>query len=700
MRDSRINNLSALAASIDHGLLDGLSDNDHGDVYYTEAEISSTTPGSPGASLIGVPVCGTPAYDDIQAWMNTTQASGVISGGGFTDNTDGSITVAAGTGITKATNSGIAEACFFNWAENAAVSLTDNSTNYIYVDYNVGSPAVGSETTKSADGRTKFYLGKVFREGTDLHIIEAGQNITELLKRAQSRHNAVDGEVVRASGYVVAETGERYLTTTNGVLYAGFTRITTTAIDTTGADTFESYYYDGDLGTPAWVEADASQLDNTYYNDVATGLAALTANKYGVHWIYGDADGHLMVVYGQANYNTILAAEAAQPPSSLPKHVSEFGFIAAKAIVQQGVATLYSLESAYDTAFTPAGSVDHSELSNLTWSTSGHTINTDVDLNSHDLQNVVDIGAAGDANLIQLAANLLTLNGIIKINANDAPCFHLARTGGAATYILDRTDGGVMRIIGGTNTVSLDYNNDAPNITGLVIRMGAGATVRGGAGVMTAVATFDTSGHFVPGTDDTYDLGGAAIKWRNLYIDGTAYIDNASITNADVSTFSSNLEPISDNNYNLGATNAWANLFLKGNIKDAAYSATVEQTLTSSINFVIDGGGSAIATGVKGFIVIDFPCKIVSCTLLADQSGAIKVDIWKDTYANYPPTDADTITGANEPEIAASGVKDQDSTLTDWTKTIAAGDVLGFNVDSCATITRCTVSLKVIKDNT
>ena len=694
MRDSRINNLSALAASIDHGLLDGLSDNDHGDVYYTEAEISSTTPGSPGASLIGVPVCGTPAYDDIQAWMNTTQASGVISGGGFTDNTDGSITVAAGTGITKATNSGIAEACFFNWAENAAVSLTDNSTNYIYVDYNAGSPAVGSETTKSADGRTKFYLGKVFREGTDLHIIEAGQNITELLKRAQSRHNAVDGEVVRASGYVVAETGERYLTTTNGVLYAGFTRITTTAIDTTGADTFESYYYDGDLGTPAWVEADASQLDNTYYNDVATGLAALTANKYGVHWIYGDADGHLMVVYGQANYNTILAAEAAQPPSSLPKHVSEFGFIAAKAIVQQGVATLYSLESAYDTAFTPAGSVDHSELSNLTWSTSGHTINTDVDLDSHDLQNVVDIGAAGDANLIQLAANLLTLNGIIKINANDAPCFHLARTGGAATYILNRTDGGVMRIIGGSNTVSLDYNNDAPNITGLVIRMGAGATVRGGAGVMTEVATFDTSGHFVPGTDDTYDLGGAAIKWRNLYIDGTAYIDNAA-----VSTFTSNLEPISDNNYNLGATNAWANLFLKGNIKDAAYSATVEQTLTSSINFVIDGGGSAIATGVKGFIVIDFPCKIVSCTLLADQSGAIKVDIWKDTYANYPPTDADTITGANEPEIAASGVKDQDSTLTDWTKTIAAGDVLGFNVDSCATITRCTVSLKVIKDN-
>jgi len=74
-------------------------------------------------------------------------------------------------------------------------------------------------------------------------------------------------------------------------------------------------------------------------------------------------------------------------------------------------------------------------------------------------------------------------------------------------------------------------------------------------------------------------------------------------------------------------------------------------------------------------------------------TGSIKIDIWKDTYANLVPTDADTITGANEPEIS-SGVKDEDSTLTSWTKTLTAGDWLFFNVDSVSTFKRIALSLR------
>jgi hypothetical protein len=47
-----------------------------------------------------------------------------------------------------------------------------------------------------------------------------------------------------------------------------------------------------------------------------------------------------------------------------------------------------------------------------------------------------------------------------------------------------------------------------------------------------------------------------------------------------------------------------------------------------------------------------------------------------------------------EPTIAASGVKAQDTTITDWSAhAIAAGEVLGFNVDSCTSITRVTLTL-------
>lgn len=119
-------------------------------------------------------------------------------------------------------------------------------------------------------------------------------------------------------------------------------------------------------------------------------------------------------------------------------------------------------------------------------------------------------------------------------------------------------------------------------------------------------------------------------------------------------------------------------------------------TSISSITFVIDGGGSTITTGVKGFLEIPFNCTINRATLLADVSGSIVVNVWKDTYANFPPTVADKITASAPPTISAT-TKAQDSTLTGWTTSITAGDILAFNVDSATTITKVTLSLKVTK---
>jgi len=118
-----------------------------------------------------------------------------------------------------------------------------------------------------------------------------------------------------------------------------------------------------------------------------------------------------------------------------------------------------------------------------------------------------------------------------------------------------------------------------------------------------------------------------------------------------------------------------------------------------SLTFIIDGGGSAITTGLKGFLEIPFACTLTAWTLTADVAGAIKIDIWKDSYANFPPTDADTMPGADkEPTIAATNQMAQDTSITDWTSyTIAAGDILAFNVDSCTTIKRVTLSLKATK---
>lgn len=126
-------------------------------------------------------------------------------------------------------------------------------------------------------------------------------------------------------------------------------------------------------------------------------------------------------------------------------------------------------------------------------------------------------------------------------------------------------------------------------------------------------------------------------------------------------------------------------------------SGDLTVSATAAIGYVIDGGGAAITTGLlPNSLRIPFACTINSVTLLADQTGSIVVDIWKDTYANYPPVVADSICGSAKPTLS-SAVKSEDTTLIGWTTSIAAGDVLLFNVDSATTVQNVTLILKVTK---
>ena len=113
----------------------------------------------------------------------------------------------------------------------------------------------------------------------------------------------------------------------------------------------------------------------------------------------------------------------------------------------------------------------------------------------------------------------------------------------------------------------------------------------------------------------------------------------------------------------------------------------------ASIEFVIDGAGSAITTGQKGHIEVPFNATITQCTLLADQSGSANVEIWKAPYAAFPPVAANTINSTGF--LISSAAKNQITSIS--TTTINAGDVLAYNVATLSTITRLTVSLKVVK---
>jgi hypothetical protein len=110
--------------------------------------------------------------------------------------------------------------------------------------------------------------------------------------------------------------------------------------------------------------------------------------------------------------------------------------------------------------------------------------------------------------------------------------------------------------------------------------------------------------------------------------------------------------------------------------------------------FIIDGGGSAIATGVKGDLYVPDAFTLQGWALAADQSGSIVVDVWNDTRANFPPTVADSLNagGGTKPTLSSAQVN-RDTTLTSYDTSIPADSFLRFNVDSATTVTRVVLAL-------
>ena len=100
---------------------------------------------------------------------------------------------------------------------------------------------------------------------------------------------------------------------------------------------------------------------------------------------------------------------------------------------------------------------------------------------------------------IQIAATTVDLNGILDVSGN-------LLVGGNLTVAGDATVTGTTTFNGGTITL-------------------------GDAATDNVVFGADVDSSIIPDDDDTYDLGSATQEWRNLFIDGTANIDTASIDN-------------------------------------------------------------------------------------------------------------------------------------------------------------------------
>ena len=236
-----------------------------------------------------------------------------------------------------------------------------------------------------------------------------------------------------------------------------------------------------------------------------------------------------------------------------------------------------------------------------------------------------------------------------------------------------------------------DSSNNGAEFSATVGNMQIGTATAEQVMIFTSGAVcwfFEPSGDFVPNaTGGPYNIGTLTVGVGTLHLDASSAIN---FDNGDVTiTHSANALAFAGGTVDFSAATVASS--------PVATTATEANSKIDVIGITIDGGGAVISTGVHGYVSVPYACTINSVTMLADVAGAAVVDIWKVAYASYPPTNANSITSGAVPTITATNIKSQDTTLTGWTTSIAAGDTLGFNVDSASTITRLHVSLKVTK---
>ena len=112
---------------------------------------------------------------------------------------------------------------------------------------------------------------------------------------------------------------------------------------------------------------------------------------------------------------------------------------------------------------------------------------------------------------IDLTATTVDLNGNLDVSGTSTLTGNVTAAG-TLTVTGDTSVGGDLTVTGSTT-----FNG--------------GTLTLGDADTDNVVFGGEINSHLIPNTDDTYDLGESGKEWRNLYVDGTAYIDALTVGN-------------------------------------------------------------------------------------------------------------------------------------------------------------------------
>ena len=435
----------------------------------------------PNGGIILKRIAGS-TFFSVQTMQNQFHSTGSVTGGTINDATSGDITVDAGTGFIRATDSPTAELLFFDWSALSTTSIPVDTTRFVGVEYNGGSPQVVIRTSENWDLNTEFPLGVVINEGDVLHIDQLAHQVGDHARGMIDRLHQVAGTQRDNSlgGLMLGETGTRNVTMSSGAIWQKLVRTVMSNINTSGADTFDIYYRDGGGGFTR-VAAQA-QWPNAQYDDGTGTLNTLTNNRYATIWFWLENDNDLIAMYGQVEHSSASAAEAESIPSLTPDRIKETALLIGQIIFQKSAGTAEEIRTVFSTTFS-AGSA----LENHTHIVTDVT-DLDVDLSTFALPADTTISGFGASLIGEATANdartTLGLEIDTDVQAFDADT---AKIDVVQTFTATQR-GGVTVLTSSGNSIAIDLddtNNYSHTLTENTTLAAPSNPVAGQSGVLT-----------------------------------------------------------------------------------------------------------------------------------------------------------------------------------------------------------------------
>jgi hypothetical protein len=259
------------------------------------------------------------AINDLQKVLSTMWSSGIVEPLTIVKNGNGTLSLPQVCVVIRATNSETADLQAYHVAANASLSLTDLITNFIYVNYNNGSPIWAvSNSILTINGRNQVLAAIAFRNGNAVDVLSAqGWNVDIPTKRARRLFNVNGLEF--GSGLDISSSNQQFALTA-GVLYLVDNLISISSYDSS----ITPFTYIRQNGTGGFTRTSDNIIQNSTYdnNGVLTSFSG-----YRVDYIYVlvDNPSRFIVVLGQRNYNSLANAQKGSFPPVLPPELDKYG---------------------------------------------------------------------------------------------------------------------------------------------------------------------------------------------------------------------------------------------------------------------------------------------------------------------------------------------------------------------------------------